>query len=128
MKAVFCEKLGSPDDLVIRDVESPTPGEGDVKVSLKAHGVSYVDLLLIAGQYQVKHDLPFIPGSEATGVVTEVGSGVETVEPGARVLCTAGFTVSTPEPASWSRSRRRRVWWTVGRFRLGPMRLTWRLP
>ena len=67
MKAVFCEKLGSPDDLVIRDVESPTPGEGEVKVALKAHGVSYVDLLLIAGQYQVKHDLPFVPGSEATG-------------------------------------------------------------
>jgi NADPH2:quinone reductase len=92
MKTVFCEKLGSPDDLVIRDVESPTPGEGEVKVALKAHGVSYVDLLLIAGQYQVKHDLPFVPGSEATGVVTEVGYGVETIEPGARVLCTAGFT------------------------------------
>ncbi len=92
MKTVFCEKLGSPDDLVIRNVESPTPGEGEVKVALKAHGVSYVDLLLIAGQYQVKHDLPFVPGSEATGVVTEVGSGVEAIEPGARVLCTAGFT------------------------------------
>jgi NADPH2:quinone reductase len=91
MKAVFCEKLGSPDDLVVREVESPTPGAGEVKVALKARGVSYVDVLLIAGQYQVKRDLPFIPGSEAAGVITEVGPGVEQVKPGDRVLVSAGF-------------------------------------
>jgi NADPH2:quinone reductase len=91
MKAVFCEKLGSPDDLVVREVESPTPGAGEVKVALKARGVSYVDVLLIAGQYQVKRDLPFIPGSEAAGVVTEVGPGIEQVKPGDRVLVPAGF-------------------------------------
>ncbi len=91
MKAVFCEQLGNPDDLVIREVASPQPGAGEVKVSLKAHGVSYVDLLLIAGQYHVKRELPFIPGSEATGVVTAVGAGVDTVNPGDRVLCDGGF-------------------------------------
>lgn len=91
MKAVFCEKLGGPDDLVVREVESPLPGAGEVKVALKARGVSYVDVLLIAGQYQIKRDLPFIPGSEAAGVVAEVGPGVEQVKPGDRVLVSAGF-------------------------------------
>ena len=56
MKAVFCEKLGSPDALVLREVPSPTPGPGEVKVALRARGVSYVDVLMIAGQYQVKRD------------------------------------------------------------------------
>jgi NADPH2:quinone reductase len=91
MKAIFCEQLGSPDTLVLRDVDSPTPGPGEVKVALKACGVSYVDVLLIAGQYQVKRPLPFIPGSEAAGVVVQVGSGVTTVQPGERVLVPAGF-------------------------------------
>lgn len=91
MKAVFCEQLGKPEDLVMREVASPEPGAGEVKVSLKACGVSYVDLLLIAGQYQVKRELPFIPGSEATGVVTAVGAGVASVKPGDRVLCDGGF-------------------------------------
>ena len=52
MKAVFCEKLGGPDDLVLREIDSPAPGVGEVKVALKARGVSYVDVLVIAGQYQ----------------------------------------------------------------------------
>lgn len=95
MKAVFCERLGTPDDLVIREVASPEPGAGEVKVSLKARGVSYVDLLLIAGRYQVKRELPFIPGSEATGVVTAVGAGVDAVKPGDRVLCDGGFAEET---------------------------------
>lgn len=91
MKAVFCERLGTPDDLVIREVVSPEPGAGEVKVSLKARGVSYVDLLLIAGQYQAKRELPFIPGSEAAGVVTAVGAGVTSFKAGDRVLCDGGF-------------------------------------
>ena len=110
MKAVFCEKLGSPDDLVLRDVASPTPGPGEVKVALRARGVSYVDVLMIAGQYQVKRDLPFIPGGEAAGVVLETGSGVEHIKPGDRVLVPGGFAEETvvktervtPLPASVS--------------------------
>ncbi len=91
MKAIFCEQLGDPDRLVLREVESPTPAPGEVKVGLRARGVSFVDLLMIAGQYQVKRDLPFIPGSEAAGVVLETGPGVEHIAPGARVLVPGGY-------------------------------------
>jgi NADPH2:quinone reductase len=91
MKAVFCEKLGSPDDLVLREVHSPTPGAGEVKVALRACGVSFVDVLQIAGQYQVKRTLPFIPGSEAAGIVVQTGPGVEALQPGDPVLVPAGF-------------------------------------
>jgi NADPH2:quinone reductase len=64
-------------------------------VALRACGVSYVDVLMIAGQYQVKRDLPFIPGSEAAGVVVETGPGVEQVKPGDRVLVPGGYAEET---------------------------------
>jgi NADPH:quinone reductase len=100
MKAVFCEKLGGPDDLVLREVVSPAPGAGEVKVALRACGVSFVDVLQIAGQYQVKRAVPFIPGSEAAGVVVETGPGVDTLYPGDPVLVPAGFAEEAVVAAS----------------------------
>jgi NADPH:quinone reductase len=99
MKAVFCETFGSPHELVVREVDSPRPGASEVKIALRARGVSFVDVLTIAGQYQVKRQPPFIPGSEAAGVVVETGSGVDTVHPGDRVLVTAGFAEEAVVPA-----------------------------
>jgi len=74
MKAVFCEELGSPQQLVVRDIDPPpAPEEGEIKVMLGARGVSFTDILMIKGEYQAKPDLPFIVGGEASGVITEVG-------------------------------------------------------
>lgn len=91
MKAVYCEKLGSPQDLMLREVDPPgPPGPGQVSVALAARGLSFVDVLLVAGQYHVKPELPFVPGGEAAGVVTAVGPDVEGLKPGDRVLCSGG--------------------------------------
>ncbi|HXJ78438.1 MAG TPA: NADPH:quinone oxidoreductase family protein [Candidatus Methylomirabilis sp.] len=100
MKAIFCEQLGGPEHLVLREIESPTPGAGEVRVELRARGVSFVDLLMIGGQYQVKRELPFIPGSEAAGVVLETGPGVEDVAPGTRVLVPGGYAQEVVVPAT----------------------------
>src|SRR3990172_4588861 len=100
MQAVFCEQLGGPEHLVLREVASPSPGPGDVKVALRARGVSYVDVLMIAGQYQTKREVPFIPGSEAAGVILETGSGVEHIAPGDRVLVPGGFADEVVVPAA----------------------------
>ena len=91
MQAIFCEQLGGPEHLVLREIASPTPGPGEVKVALRARGVSFVDVLTIAGEYQTKREVPFIPGSEAAGVVIETGPGVEHVTAGDRVLVPGGF-------------------------------------
>lgn len=53
MKAVFCEKLGNPGDLVLREVASPTPGPGEVKVALRARGVSFVEALQLIRERKV---------------------------------------------------------------------------
>src|SRR3989304_1705333 len=91
MQAVFCEQLGGPEHLVLREVASPSPGPGEVKVALRARGGGDGGVLMIAGQYQTKREVPFIPGSEAAGVVLETGSGVEHIAPGDRVLVPGGF-------------------------------------
>ena len=91
MKAVFCEKLGGPDDLLVKEVDdAPAPGPGEVRVALEARGVSFVDLLTISGGYQVKPDLPFIVGGEGTGRVAEVGEGVTGLQAGDAVLTNGG--------------------------------------
>jgi len=99
MRAIVCERLGGPEHLVLREVPSPVPGPGEVKVALRARGVSFVDVLVIAGQYQSKREVPFIPGGEAAGVVVEVGSGVQHVAPGARVLVPGGYAEEVVVPA-----------------------------
>ena len=87
MRAIVCEKWGGPDDLVLhRDWPEPEPGPGQVKVKLAARAVQYVDVLMIAGQYQTKPDRPFIPGGEAAGEVVAVGPGVTEFKIGDRVM------------------------------------------
>jgi len=91
MKAVFCEKLGGPDDLVVREIAPPgAPGPGEVKVALAARGVAFTDVLMVAGEYQVKPALPFIVGGEGAGTVLEVGAGVTALKAGDRVLAPGG--------------------------------------
>lgn len=77
MKAIVCEAYGGPEVLALRELPDPAPpGPGEIQVRIGARGVQYVDVLMIAGKYQFKPEPPFIPGSEAAGVVTAVGAGV----------------------------------------------------
>jgi NADPH2:quinone reductase len=86
MKAVVCEQYGPPDSLVVRDLPSPRPGAGEVVVSVKAASVNFPDVLIIENKYQFKPPLPFSPGSELSGVIKEVGEGVNGWRPGDRVM------------------------------------------
>ena len=91
MKGVFCEELGTPDSLVLRDVEDPgPPGPGEVAVDLEARGLSFADLLVISGGYQVKRPLPFVVGGESAGRITAVGPGVTDFQAGDTVLTGGG--------------------------------------
>jgi NADPH2:quinone reductase len=95
MQVVMCEAHGGPDSLVVKSVESPVPGPGEVKIRLRARGVSYTDVLRIAGQYHVKTEPPFVPGSEAAGEILQLGPDVKGLKIGDRVVCGGGFAEET---------------------------------
>ena len=86
MKAVLCKQYGPPETLVIEDLPSPRAGAGEVVISVRAASVNFPDVLIIENKYQFKPPLPFSPGSELSGVVKEVGAGVEGFKPGDRVM------------------------------------------
>ncbi|HEV2983332.1 MAG TPA: NADPH:quinone oxidoreductase family protein [Vicinamibacterales bacterium] len=91
MKAVLCKAYGPPESLAIEEVPSPTPGQGEVVISVKAASVNFPDVLIIQNKYQVKPPLPFSPGSELAGVVKSVGAGVTAFKPGDAVMAIIGY-------------------------------------
>ena len=71
-KGVVCRELGSPERLLLQTFASAPLAEGQVRVAVHAAGINFPDILMVAGEYQLKPDLPFTPGVEAAGEVTEV--------------------------------------------------------
>ncbi len=86
MKALRCKELGGFDKLVIETIDDPVPGAGEVLIDVAAAGINFPDLLVIAGKYQFKPPLPFVPGGEGSGTVSAVGEGVKRVKVGDRVI------------------------------------------
>jgi NADPH2:quinone reductase len=86
MRALVCRDYGPIENLAIEDWEDPVPGDGELVFDVKAAGLNFADVLVIAGQYQVRPPLPFVPGNEASGVVTAVGRNVTRFKPGDRVI------------------------------------------
>ncbi len=58
MRAVVCEQFGGPDVLKLRDLPTPEPGPGQVRIRLHAAGVNFPDGLIVAGRYQTKLEPP----------------------------------------------------------------------
>jgi NADPH:quinone reductase len=73
-KAVVCRELGPPESLRLETFASAPLGPGEVRVAIHAAGINFPDILMAAGEYQLKPPLPFTPGVEAAGEVTEVNS------------------------------------------------------
>ncbi|HWO01658.1 MAG TPA: NADPH:quinone oxidoreductase family protein [Blastocatellia bacterium] len=86
MKAIRAHEWCEPDGLVIDEIPSPEPGENQVLVKVHSAALNFPDILLIAGKYQFKPQLPFTPGLEVAGTVEKVGSAVDWLKPGQRVL------------------------------------------
>ena len=85
-RAVIADQFGPAESYQLREVDPGQPGPGQVRVAIKAAGVSFVDVLTARGEYQFKPPLPYIPGSEYAGVVEEVGEGVTNLAVGDRVF------------------------------------------
>ena len=94
MKAVLCTGFTGPEGLEIGEADEPVPATDEILFDVHAASVSYMDYLLISGGYQMRPETPFVPGTEAAGIVVEVGSAVTRFKPGDRVAwCgwTGGF-------------------------------------
>ena len=74
-KRVVCRELGPPECLGLETFPSAPLEPGKVRVAVRAAGINFPDILMVAGQYQLKPELPFTPGVEAAGEVTEIESG-----------------------------------------------------
>ena len=86
MRAVVCHAYGDYRTLAVEDIAPEPLGPGQVRIAVELASVSFALKLWIAGQYQHKVPLPFVPGTELVGRVREVGSGVSHLRAGVRVL------------------------------------------
>lgn len=85
MRGVLVSEWTEFENLTLEDCPSPELASGQVRIRTQAAGVSFATSLVVAGRYQRKPPLPFVPGTEISGIVTEVGEGVSRVKPGDRV-------------------------------------------
>lgn len=75
MRAARITSLEGPTAVTVEDVPEPTLEAGDVLVDVHEAGVSFPDVLMSRGLYQMRPNLPFVPGAECAGVVREAGEG-----------------------------------------------------
>ena len=88
MRALVCREFGRFRNLTVEQRDSVEPGAGEVLIDVKAAGVNFPDILTVEGKYQVKPELPFVPGTEVSGVVSQLGEGVTTRAVGDEVVGT----------------------------------------
>jgi NADPH:quinone reductase-like Zn-dependent oxidoreductase len=90
-RAILIDRLGPPELLVEREVELADPGPGQIHVEVQAAGVNFADLIMRMGLYGTVPPRPFSPGFEVAGTVARVGSNVNSVSDGDRVVAWSRF-------------------------------------
>ena len=86
MRAIQVSKVGGPEVLELVNIPAPEPKPNEAVVQIKAAGVNFIDVYYREGRYP--GPLPFIPGQEGAGVVSNIGSEVSDLRPGDRVAYT----------------------------------------
>lgn len=104
MKAAVAGRLMEPSSLELVECDAPNLAADGIRIDVRAAGCNFSDILMLAGDYQVKPALPFIPGSEVAGIILEVGAAVSPKwSVGSRVLArcgVGGFAEEVVAPAS----------------------------
>ncbi len=85
MKAIQVHKFGGSEVMKLENISELVPGKNQIKIEVKAIGVNPVDTYIRAGIYPIKPDLPYSPGKDASGIITEIGSEVKLKKIGDRV-------------------------------------------
>jgi len=90
MKAFVCTEFGPVDQCRVQEIDVTPPDKDEVLIEVKSASLNFPDALMIEGRYQVRPDLPFVPGVDLAGIVREVGGDVDHVMAGDRVMAFAG--------------------------------------
>ena len=90
MHAWLCENPIGVEALTWKELPTPEPKAGEVRVAIRAASLNFPDLLIVQNKYQMKPPLPFVPGSEYAGVIDAVGAGVTHLKPGDAVAAFGG--------------------------------------
>lgn len=101
-RAVQTDELGPPENYILVDHDLGPPSPTQVRISIRAAGISFVDVLTAGGGYQVKPPVPFIPGSECAGVIEAIGAEVTGLAIGDKVVASGWggmFAEATNLPA-----------------------------
>jgi NADPH2:quinone reductase len=86
VRAAICRAYGPPEVVEVDAYELAAIAAGQVRVRIEAASVNFPDVLLVAGEYQIKVPPPFVPGSELAGVVVEAADDVSALRVGDRVF------------------------------------------
>ena len=92
MKAVVFDRHGGPEVLRSEDVPEPAPARGDVVIEVKAASINHIDIFLRRGMPGIKVPMPKIIGSDAAGVIREIGLEVSGLRIGQRVTINPGIS------------------------------------
>jgi NADPH:quinone reductase len=84
---VLCNAFTGAEDLHVREINAPKPAGDEILIEVHAASVSFMDHLMVSGLYQMRPPTPFVPGTEAAGIVVAVGEKVTRFQPGDRVAC-----------------------------------------
>lgn len=82
MKQIIVNEFGGPEKLILHDAEVPSAGDGQIVIKVEASGVNFSDAMQRRNQYVFPVSLPYLPGFEVAGIVTEIGKGVENISVG----------------------------------------------
>ena len=91
MRAVFISRHGGPEVLEVRERRDPQVAPGEVRIEVRAAGINFADLLARTGMYPDAPKPPCVIGYEVAGVVESIGTGVESVAVGDRVMAATRF-------------------------------------
>ena len=95
MKAAYILKHGDLDNLIVGDLDKPNISEKEIVIETRFSALNHIDLFIIKGWPGLDLKMPHILGSDASGVVVEVGSSVTTVKKGDRVAINPGLSCGT---------------------------------
>lgn len=91
MRAVRCDGFDGMDGMTIGEMPNPELPSGYVRVAVRAAGVNFADTLMVKGEYQVKPPVPFSPGLEIAGFITETAPDVSEFTVGDRVMACVDY-------------------------------------